>query len=212
MNVVIWNEVGIRATPSDKGKYVTSIYLGERFDLVGDTASEVGDTKRIYFHKIQLSDGTTGWVRDEFVALHVSPAAIMNNAVVCKRPDEASVTDKTFSTGDFVVVRKVNGRFLEVTGKLENDTWYTTGYISKEFVSYKPIEAEYAALSRRAYDKLTTQKVKDVLLARLQDASVFGQSLLWDHDFNNVEEGDIDFDGEEEPEPVESDTTNTENN
>ncbi len=118
MNVVIWNEVGIRDTPSDKGKYVTSIYLGERFDLVGDTASEVVGSKRNHYHKITLSDGTGGWVRDELVALHVSPAAVMYNAVVCKRPDQASVTDKTFIGGDFVVVRKVSGAFLEVTGKI----------------------------------------------------------------------------------------------
>src|ERR1041385_4967163 len=92
VNVVIWNEVGIRDTPSDKGKYLTTIYLGEKFDVVGDTASELVGSKRNHFHKIRLSDGSPGWGRDELVALHVVPAAVMTDAAICKRPDHATVT------------------------------------------------------------------------------------------------------------------------
>ncbi|MEJ0034276.1 MAG: hypothetical protein WDO15_29840 [Bacteroidota bacterium] len=86
--------------------------------------------------------------------------------------------------------------------------WFTTGYIPKENVSYKPLEVEYTALSQRANDKDTKQNVKDVLLARLQDPNVFGQSILWDRD-NNSGRGDAYDEGiadEEEADPTDTDS------
>jgi hypothetical protein len=211
VNVVIWNEVGVRDTPSDKGKYLTTIYLGEKFELVGDTASEVVGAKRNHFHKIKLSDASTGWVRDELVALHVAPAAVMTGAVICKRPDHATVTDQAFSIGDFVVVRKVEGNFYEVTGKRVDQKWFSNGYISKDYISFKPIEVEFAAMITRANDPTTNEKVRNALLLQLQDQSVFGQSGLWYQAYytgdEEYAEGD---DVEEGSDPA--DTTSVENN
>jgi len=189
VNVVIWGEVGVRETPSDKGKYLTSVYLGEHVQVPGDTASEVSGKKRNHFRKVTLSDGKSGWVRDEFIATDVHPAAVTANAQMYKRPDLATVTEKVFMIGDFVVVRKTENDFVEVTGKLMGDKWFTTGFIRSSIISYKEIDVEYAALKRRAEEE-TKEKIKSALQSQLADQSVFGESDLWKYDYTTEEEED----------------------
>ena len=186
INVVTWNEVGVRATPGEKGKYVTSVYLGEHVELAGDTASEVSGSKRNHYHKVILADGNAGWIRDEFLAVDVHPAAVMAEAQIYKRPDIATVTEKSFATGDFIVVKKVEGEFVEVSGKLEGEKWFTTGFIQARNISYTPIEVQYVALKRRAAEE-TKEKVKTALQAQLINSDIFGESNLWI--FDNTDQG-----------------------
>ncbi|MEJ0034273.1 MAG: hypothetical protein WDO15_29825 [Bacteroidota bacterium] len=107
-------------------------------------------SKRIHYHKIKLSDGTVGWVHDEFVAIHVRPAVATQEEAVYKRPDMAAITEKTFKRGDFVVVRKVEGQFVEVTGKPIGDKWFTSGFIKEDNLSYYNDDVKYAATMRRS--------------------------------------------------------------
>jgi len=192
VTVVTWNEIGVRETPSEKGKYVTSIYLNEHVKLSGDTASEGSGSKRIHYHKVILTDGKSGWVRDEFIAIDVHPAAIIHSSQVYKRPDPATVTEKAFDFSDYVVVKRTEGNFIEVSGKILGDKWYTTGYILATDVYYDEIEVEYAALKRRVNEE-TKEKIQMALGHQLTDQSIFGASRLWSIDYGGEEE-------EEEPE------------
>lgn len=171
----VWNELGVRETPDEKGKYLTSIYLGEKLTLVGDTASEKSGTKRNHYHKVQLSDGKQGWVRDEFIAIDAIPAAFITVTNLCKRPDLATVTDKNFKYMDFVAARPASDSWVEVTGKRSGDKWFSTGYVKSEALTFKPLEVEFAVLNRRA-EEADNQKLKETLYGQLSNESVFGQS------------------------------------
>jgi hypothetical protein len=192
VTIVTWKEIGVRETPSERGKYLTSVYLGEHLQATGDTASEKSGSKRNHYHKVTLSDGKTGWVRDEFIAIDVYPAVIIHDAQIMKRPDAATVTDKRFMTGDFVVVKKREGQFIEVTGKIFQDKWYTTGFVRSDNLSYADIEIQYATLRLRYYEE-TKENIKSALLAQMEDQTVFGNSLMYAAD--HPEEGE----GEEDP-------------
>lgn len=197
VNVIIWSEIGLRETPGEKGKYVTSAYIGEHFELTGDTATQVVSGKKHPYHKIKLSDGKTGWVRDEFLGINVYPAAIWSQSSVLKRPDYTTTTDKTFMQADFVVVKKKEGEFSEVTGKISGDTWFTTGYVETKNLTFEPLDVRFAALNQRASNE-KKQELKDKLYAQLGDQNVFGESKLWDAIYN-VEEGSMGESYEEDP-------------
>lgn len=198
INVVTWNEVSIKETPSEKGKYVTSVYLNENIQLTGDTASEKSGSKRNHYHKVTLSDGKSGWIREEFIAIDVQPAAIKVTATaVYKRPDAATVTDKTFNWTNYIVVKKAEGNFLEVQGKIPGEKWFTSGFIIASSVSYDKLDVEYAALKCRASEEMK-QKIQDALYTQLEDPKFFGESELWRKDYTSEEEEELAAEGDEE--------------
>jgi uncharacterized protein YgiM (DUF1202 family) len=190
----VWNELGVHETPGEKAKYITSIYLGEKLTLVGDTASEKSGSKRIHYNKVQLSDGKQGWVRNDFIAIDAIPAAFLQETNLCKRPDLATVTDKNFTNMDFVAARPGSDGWVEVTGRRSGDKWFTSGYVKAEALTYTPIEVEFAVLNRRAAET-DNQKLKETLYGQLSNASVFGASEFYSAMYATEEESD----GEPEP-------------
>lgn len=131
--ICIWKEVSIRETPSEKGKYITTVYLGEKFEALPDTASEKSKDRIVKFNRIKLGDGTEGWVRAEFIAVNAVPAAFLNDATIYKRPDLMTSSKKNFYAMDFVAVQSKNQNgWAEVKGKRSGDTWFTTGWVKSE--------------------------------------------------------------------------------
>ena len=64
----IWKEVAIRDSPSEKAKYLTSVYLGEKLQVLADTSSETVNGKLHHYQRIKLGDGMEGWIRTDFIA------------------------------------------------------------------------------------------------------------------------------------------------
>jgi hypothetical protein len=199
VTIVTWNEVSVRETPQEKGKYVTSIYLGEHITATGDTASEKSGSKRNHYHKITLSDGKTGWVRDEFIAIDVYPGVIMEESQIMKRPDAATIIGKKFLAGDLVSVKNRDGQFIEVTGRIAGDKWYSTGYVRSSSISYADIEIGYATMKRRANEE-TREELAAALLKQAYDRSLFGASALYVMDYGeegvSAEEEEEEFTGD----------------
>lgn len=165
---VNWNELGVRDTPSAKGKYLTTVYLGEHLELVGDTASDASGGKRNYFHKVMLSDGSSGWVQDDFIAVNAVPAAFVEDTPVCKRPDQATVSDVVFSKMDYVAAVPSTGEWVEVRGRRKNDKWFSTGYVKSAVLTFYEDDLAFAALYRR-YAETDKEKIKTALKAQMFD-------------------------------------------
>jgi hypothetical protein len=177
--ICLWNELSVKDSPGEKSKYLTSVYLGEALKLTGDTASE-GDAKKKknFYHKVILSDGKEGWVRDEFIAIDVFPAAFVNNSTLHKRPDMSAVTEKEFVRMDFVSAKRVNDDWMEVRGKRAGDKWFTEGYVKTSSLTLTPVEVQFAALNQRANEE-TKPLLKQALLRQLADASTFQSSQFY---------------------------------
>jgi len=143
-------EVGIRESPGESGKYLTTLYLSESVTLTGDSSTaKVGEKKYGYF-KVQLEDGKQGWVRGDFIARNVVPAVFTAVTSINKRPDLASITDKNFTTMDFVATRPAKDQWIEVTGIPSGEKWFTKGYVHANNLTYNPIDVSFAALYKRA--------------------------------------------------------------
>jgi|GEM_PF-5370190 len=187
VTICIWNELGVRESPGEKGKYLTSVYLGERLKLVGDTASELSGTKRNRYRKVELSDGKQGWVREDLIAMEVFPAAFVSKSNVCKRPDFATVSDKEFEEMEFVAAKHAGNGWVEVIGKRSGDKWFSSGYVKTEALTFEQVDADFAALYKRMFE-ISDQKMKDALMTQLNNESVFGASRFYQSMFGVTEE------------------------
>ncbi|HEY0653189.1 MAG TPA: SH3 domain-containing protein [Chryseosolibacter sp.] len=143
----IWKEVAVRETPSEKGKYLTSVSLGEKFEVSADTASETVNGKKSVYHLIKLSDGTTGWVRETFIAINAKAGAFTQDAVLYKRPDLMTASKKSFNYLDFVAIKGSNNDgWSEVIGKRKGDTWFSTGWVRTETLTTLEVDVHFSAL------------------------------------------------------------------
>lgn len=195
VTVVTWNQLGVRETAGEKGKFLTTVYLNEEMTPASDTVSEVSGGKRVRYQKVTLSDGKTGWVRSDLIGVNVYAGAIANEAPIYKRPEEAAITTQKFHSRDYVVAKIFNpsAEWVEVTGKRAEDKWFTTGYIKQVQVYFTPLEANYAAITRRAREE-TNADMKAVLEQQLKDEGIFGSSIFWEGSISNNENSDDDGD------------------
>lgn len=129
-NFVLWPEVGVRESPGEKGKYLTTVYLGEEIEPTGDTASEVSGKNRVSYSKVKLADGKECWIRTDFIAVGYKPVVAYRNTGIFSRPDRVAVTGKRFDDYDVVAVRMVKYGWLEVRGIAAGEKWFTKGYIN----------------------------------------------------------------------------------
>lgn len=167
-NFVNWPEVGIRETAGDKGKYLTTVFLGESVALTGDTASEASGKQKVHYNKIRLSDGKEGWIRTDFLGLNSKPAVVKRDVSISSRPDGFSVTAKEFATYEVIAVRWVQHGWYEAKGKAKGENWFTNGYISSDAIITDPVEVQFAAIKKRA-EGTKDAKLKGVLEAQLKD-------------------------------------------
>jgi len=168
LNVCLWNELGVRETASEKGKYLTTIYLGERVALTGDSATEASGNKTNLFYKITMSDGTSGWVNSTFLAKGAVPAAVVAPTNLYKRPDAATVTDVRLNLVEYVVAWPMENGWAKVKTKRTGDKWFVEGYVEERNLLYDKAEADFAALAKRVAE---TEKdaIKQALIGQLSN-------------------------------------------
>lgn len=188
-----WTELSLRESPSSSGKYMTAVYLGEQFDITGDTASEVSNGKRVRYHKVKLMDNKQGWVQDDFIAIDAARGVLVKDAVVCLRPDQTSVSDKKFSVLDFVAVRPSTSGFVEVTGKPAGGTWFQKGYVRESDLSFNSADVNLSVLYRRAMET-KDQSLRGQRLSQLRGAG-FDASPLYAVIFPSDTQSNNDSDG-----------------
>jgi hypothetical protein len=176
-NVCLWNELGVRETASEKGKYMTSIYLGEHLAMTGDSATETSGTKTTLFYKVTLSDGKSGWVNSTFLAKGALPAAVAAATSLYKRPDAATVTDVMLSPVEYVVAWPTGNGWAKVKTKRTGDKWFVEGYVQEKSLLYDKPEADFAALAKRA-NETDKASIQEALLNQLQDPS-FQQTRMY---------------------------------
>lgn len=207
--ICIWKEVSVRATPSEKGKYLTSVYLGEKMEALQDTTSEVVNGKRYHYQHVKLVDNTEGWVRADFIAVNAIAAAFFQDATIYKRPDLMTSTKKTFATMDFVAIKNsTEDGWAEVIGKRSGDTWFTTAWVRRDNLATNPNDVMFSVL----YAKAMETKDEDDRLVEIQ-------KLLANSDLNGSQfyaqinsiygeaTGNAEESGDYETDEIESDTT-----
>lgn len=146
--VCVWDKLSVRNTPGEKGKWVTSLSVGETFKYLGaDTL--VG--KKTYA-KIALNDGKEGWTRTDLIVVNAKAAVMINDTDIYSRPDLLTKSEKKFSKMNIVASMNTQDSWNEVKGKRSEGTWVDEGWIKTSNLSFEPVDIATAKFAMKALE------------------------------------------------------------
>ena len=129
--VCMIDKTSVRAEPDKKGKWMSSLGLGETVEVAGEPQADPNDAKTKYI-QVKLSDGNTGYVSTYCLVIDAKPAVMKEDAKVYKRPDLLAGTDKIFKLLELVAVQEERDGWVHVIGEKKNKKgWIPTGTITQ---------------------------------------------------------------------------------
>jgi hypothetical protein len=129
---------------NDAKSHQTYVKLGESVTYLGETETDTVN-KREYI-KIELSDGTTGWARKEYIILDAQPAAIMKKTEVYERPDILTKSaKKVYQEIDVVALIEERDEWCNVIGRNK----LNSGWVLKENISTNKEDVGMVILARK---------------------------------------------------------------
>ena len=148
--VCVWNKLSVRETPGAKGKYKTTIYLGEKVTYKGETVKDTSSKKGVEYLKIELADGTIGWADKRFLAVNSNSFVFVQGSKVYKRPDILTATSKKFDKMQFVAVTETKDEWSKIKGIAAGDKWFSEGWVKTDNLTDSEIDVSVAILAQRA--------------------------------------------------------------
>lgn len=175
--VCIWDNVSLRDAPTESGKWLSALSIGETVEYLNET--EVDETPKtpITYYKIRLKDDKEGWVRSDFIVIASEPATFTNDCPIYSRPDLLNKTDKQFSAMDIVAVKSESNGFLEVTGKRSDGKWVETGWVKDQALTYTDVDIAVAKFIRKAME-LTDEAKKAEAIKEIVENPDFKESVF----------------------------------
>jgi len=173
--ICLWSKVGLRDIPGRKGaKYLTTIYFGETVKFLGE--KETASDNKEYL-KVELSDGSEGWVYDLLFSENGKLAVLKNPLAIYKRPDVMEFVGNKFDRGDIVVLLdESKGEWEKITGfEKKNEGWIKK---NDAFV-YDDLDIKLAILYNRAINEDSDSK-KQKKLKLITDNPAFQNSSFID--------------------------------
>jgi len=159
--VCITNGVPIRKEPNKEAKYLSSLNLGETFLYLGETAIDTNDKNREYY-KVELSDGNVAWARSYGIKIDATPAAIISETPIYKRPDLVTKTNKLYKPIEFIAVISEKEEWVEVVGSGNK----RSGWILKRNITTSKEDVATATLANKDLLKngdIVMDKIPDFL-------------------------------------------------
>jgi len=198
--ICMWSKVSLKDKPTAKGKWLTTIYLGESATYSGITETDTTVAKGKDYAKIELIDGTTGWVDVRFMAIDAAPYVVKDVSKLYKRPDILTGTTKEYDKMQFVVVLEEKGEWMKVKGKRSQDGWFSDGWMKANHLTNVSIDISVAILANRAMAIGDKDKKIEALNEIIDNSDFSGSSFIKDI-------SSIVFDLSEESEAVEEEAT-----
>lgn len=175
-SVCIWDKASIKSEPTQKGKSVSVMALGEKVACLGEDKIDPSDKDRKYY-KIRLSDGKEGWAPEYSLALDAKPSVAVHKAVIYLRPDLVTVTDKEFSPMEFIAVTRPENEWCEAKGQEGKKK----GWIKSNAISLKDDDITVALLTGKAMAETSKEKKRSKIEAIVSNpalsTSIFMDSL-----------------------------------
>lgn len=150
--VCLWEKLTIKETPSVKGKYVTSVFQGEILIYLNESSIDEDSKDNVEYIKVQLSDGTVGWVQSRFVAVKAGVGMFINKSFMYSRPNEINKLDNFFSQMDIVAVLEYSEdrEWAKVKGKPEHENWFKENWVKTGLLSTYKLDVKVAFLMKSA--------------------------------------------------------------
>ena len=161
--ICLWAKVSVKETPASKGKWITSIYLGESATYKGITVKDTTVAKGKDYANVELIDGTEGWVDTRFFAIDAKPYVIIEPSKLYKRPVLLASSDKEYARMQFVVGLEEKEDWIKVRGKRSEDSWFTEGWVKADHVTNNEIDINVAILTARALENKDEEARKKAL-------------------------------------------------
>ncbi|MCR9253404.1 MAG: SH3 domain-containing protein [bacterium] len=174
--VCIWDKVSVRATPDPKGKWLTSMSIGEKVTFLGETQVDSVDKKTYY--KVKLADDTEGWSRSEFVIPEGTVAVFLKDTEIYKRPDLLTKAEKQYSQMDIVAVKSTQDDWLEVTGKRAEGKWIEKGWVKSGNISQDQIDVAVAKFGTQALAQEDDDKKMEALQEILDNGDLASSQFI----------------------------------
>lgn len=156
--VCVWNKLSVRETAGAKGKYKTTIYLGEKVTYKGITKKDTSQKKAVEYAKIELADGTIGWADMRFLAINANAFVFIQGSKLYKRPDILTATSKTFNKMQFVAVTETKDEWSKIKGIASKDKWFSEGWVKTTNLTDSEIDVSVAILASRALNNNDKEK------------------------------------------------------
>jgi hypothetical protein len=207
--VCVWDNVSLKETPAESGKWLASLSLGEKCYYLDDKKEDNTGKKPVTYFKVQLMDKKEGWVRSEFIVLNSRPATLVRDAEIYSRPDLLTKTSKVFGTMDIVAIKSVQNDFIEVVGKRKEGKWIESGWIKSSNVTENDIDIAVAKFGSKAL-AITNLELRNKAINEIVNNSDFKNSVFIDY-LSSTAENSVVTETPAEEEPVgTSDETPTE--
>ncbi len=161
--VCLWSAISVRKEPSAKGKYITTLYLGEEATYLGEKKADSSAKKPVEYIKVRLADGNTGWMAHRFVAVNGVSHAFTGTSKLYKRPDILSASKNEFDRLQYVVVVEEKDDWARVKGIDRASKWYKSGWVKKDKLTDNKVDVTVAILFARALGKKDTEKQVNAL-------------------------------------------------
>ncbi len=186
-SVCLWEKLTIKTTPEEKGDYVTSVQQGEAFYYLGESKNDEASSKKVQYDKVQLSDGTVGWVQDRFIASPALAAVIIKDSYLYSRADEVTKTDTKFSKMDIVGITGTteftgpeDREWYKVKGKPSGENWFKEGWIKSTDISDYSVDVSTAMLAKKAIQENDLGKRKSLINDILNNTSLQHSEFISD--------------------------------
>jgi len=189
--VSIWDGISVKTEPTSDGKWLSSLSLGEKVMMTGNTAVDSSAENREYV-EIQLGDEKQGWVVKDFVQ-EGSAVAVVRDAQVFNRPDLLTKTEKKFSTMDVLALIDTKDEWVEVKGKSQGEKWFWTGWVKRTDLSDNEVDVAVAVYGQKALAIEQEEERIDAIQEIVENESFTSSQFMVDlknelNELNNDEE------------------------
>ena len=148
--VCIWEKVSVRETPEEKGKWLTSVNLAEKIELLGEEKTDESGSKKREYCKVKLMDGKEGWMIKDFIVAKSKPGVFVSDVEFYTRPDLLAKSSKSFKRMDIVAVSEVQDDWCKIKGKRSEGTWIDEGWVKTSDISYDEKDLAVSLYGKRA--------------------------------------------------------------
>ncbi|CAM1342919.1 SH3 domain-containing protein [Tenacibaculum amylolyticum] len=175
--ICLLDKLSVRETPTAKGKWITSMSLGEKVYFTGEKHTDSVSKKDYY--KVKLIDGKEGWSRSTFLAVDGKVGVMLKDANVYKRPDLLTKTDTKYSPMDIIAVVGTQDDWAHVKGKRGEGKYIEEVWVKAANISEKSVDIATAKFAGLAMNKETmTERIQ--ALQEIVDNADFADSSFMD--------------------------------
>ncbi len=171
--VCIVDEASLRNGPSATADWLTSIALGEKVVWLGIGEQDSTKETREYY-KVELSDSSVGWTTSYALELNAEPAVVTDRALLYRRPDLKTMTDKEFSSMEFVAILETDADWLRVVGENRRKR----GWIERSAASLKEDDIAVGVLASKALEERDAEKRRQRIIDIIENPAFANSNFI----------------------------------